>query len=55
MKKKIKNTAAKNFWEGEFRVTVSKRLNKLKGKNLAQEKLDLANKELSTMKGLPKS
>ncbi|GGB19574.1 hypothetical protein [Puia dinghuensis] len=55
MKKKHSNSTSKKFWEGEFKVTVSKRLNKLKGKNLAPEKLELANQQLSTMNGLPKA
>jgi hypothetical protein len=55
MKKITKNTSADRFWEGEFKVTVSQRLNKLKGKNLAPGKLAEANKDLSTMKGLPKA
>jgi hypothetical protein len=55
MKKITKSTSADRFWEGEFKVTVSPRLNKLKGKNLASGKLAEANKDLSTMKGLPKA
>jgi hypothetical protein len=54
MNKKAKNTVKSDFWKGEFKVTVSKELNKLKGKNLFPEKLELANKQLSTMKALPK-
>jgi hypothetical protein len=55
MKKITKSTLADRFWEGEFKITVSQRLNKLKGKNLAPEKLAEANKDLHTMKGLPRA
>jgi hypothetical protein len=55
MKKITKSNSADRFWEGDFEVTVSKRLNQLKGKNLAPAKLASANKDLHTMKGLPKS
>ena len=39
---------------GELTLRIEEKLNKLKGKNLAPEKLARANKNLSKIKSLPK-
>lgn len=51
MKKMKKGTS---FWDQKLILIVDERLNKLKGKIFAPEKLKKANDDLSKMKCLPK-
>ncbi len=44
----------KSLWDYKLTFIVSEDLNKLKGKVLAPEKLELANRHLRKMRSLPK-
>jgi len=52
----MKRTTKKKPGLGDYKIkfVVSEDLNKLKGENLAPEKLALANEHLKRMKSLPK-
>ena len=54
MKKKQKSEVFTTSWGSKITLTVDEKLNKLKGKNLAPQKLEEANKALSKIKNFPK-
>ena len=54
MKKKVKTEVFTTSWGSKITLTVDEKLNELKGKNLAPQKLEEANKALSRIKNFPK-